>query len=164
MSGSTPKSGLSELESETIAIFVRIVQLVGLPKSLGQIYGLIYICPKPVSMEELVERLGISIGSASQGLRQLRTFKAISTVYVPGERKDYYTPETEFRKLISNFLDDQLRPHLETGNGAIEHLNALAEASPVEEREHYRNRINKLKRLHKIAGNITPAISKFVNF
>ncbi|MGE9296633.1 MAG: GbsR/MarR family transcriptional regulator, partial [Puniceicoccales bacterium] len=73
MSKTRTHQPLSELESETVAIFVRIVQALGLPRSVGQIYGLIYISPHPVCMDELVSRLGISLGSASQGLRQLRT-------------------------------------------------------------------------------------------
>lgn len=155
---------LTELETETVSLFVRLVQVLGLPKSLGQIYGLIYISPKPLTMDDIVSRLGISLGSASQGLRQLRSLKAIRIIYIPGQRKDHYLPETEFRKLISTFLEDQLRPHLEIGKEAIDHMATLAAASPPEESEHYRSRIDKLRRLHDIAGSVTPAIARFMNF
>jgi len=162
---STPAvSELTELESEAVSLFVRLVQLLGLPKSLGQIYGLIYISPKPVSMDDIVSRLGISLGSASQGLRQLRSLKAIRVTYIPGQRKDHYLPETEFRKLIANFLDDQVRPHLEIGQEAVDHMAKLAEEAPENEAAHYRARIDKLQRLHKIAGSLTPAIAKFIHF
>ncbi len=157
-------SELSELESEAVTLFVRLVQVLGLPKSLGQIYGLIYISPKPVNMDDIVQRLGISLGSASQGLRQLRSLKAIRVAYIPGQRKDHYLPETEFRKLIANFIDDQLRPHLELGQEAIAHMTSLAEAAPEEHLAHYRARIDKLRRLHSIAGTVTPTIARFINF
>lgn len=155
---------LTELETEAVALFVRLVQVLGLPKSLGQIYGLIYISPKPVTMDDIVSRLGISLGSASQGLRQLRSLKAIRVTYIPGQRKDHYLPETEFRKLISNFLDDQLRPHLEIGKEAIDHMDTLAREAPKEEAAHYQARIEKLRRLHNIAGSVTPALARFINF
>jgi len=155
---------LTSLEQEVVAIFVQIVQLLGMPRSLGQIYGLIYISPRPVCMDDLVARLGISLGSASQGLRQLRALKAIRIAYVPGERRDHFAPETEFRKLIVNFLEDQLRPRLEMGQDAIAHLNALVETSDPDDQEHFRSRIEKLNRLHRIAGAMTPAISKLVKF
>lgn len=155
---------LTELEAETVAMFVRLVQVLGLPKSIGQIYGLVYISPEPVSMDDITSRLGISLGSASQGLRQLRALKAIRVAYIPGQRKDHYLPETEFRKLISNFIDDQLRPHNEVGQQAIDHMEELSSKAPAEHAEHYRARIDKLRRLHNIAGRVTPAIAKFINF
>lgn len=155
---------LSELETETVAIFVRLGQVIGLPKSLGQIYGLIYISPKPVTMEDITSRLGISLGSASQGLRQLKSLKAIRVAYIPGQRKDHYLPETEFRKLIGHFIEDQLRPHIEVGSEAIEHMSQLTADIPGEVGEHYRSRIDKLRRLHKIVGSVTPALAKFINF
>ncbi|MGE9296174.1 MAG: hypothetical protein ACQKBV_07820, partial [Puniceicoccales bacterium] len=84
--------------------------------------------------------------------------------YIPGERRDHYLPETEFRKLIANFIDEQLRPQLEVGLDAIRHLKDLANEGPEDAREHYQSRIEKLGRLHQIAGMVTPAISKLVNF
>lgn len=164
MAKKDPSLGLSELESETISLFVRLVQLLGLPKSLGQIYGLVYISPHPLSMDELVARLGISLGSVSQGLRHLRTLKAVRSVYVPGQRKDHYAPETEFRQLLTHFIEDQLRPQLDAGQGAIVRLDALTAEAPAEVRAHYRARIDKLRRLHGIAGGLAPAVAKLIQF
>ena len=78
-----------ELEVEGIDYFVRFMNLLGLPRSVGEIYGLLYFSKHPMSMDEIVKRLGMSLGSASQGLRTLRSFKAIRTTYVMGDRKDY---------------------------------------------------------------------------
>ena len=60
-----------------------------------------------------MHQLGISIGSASQGLRTLRNLKAVKSSYVPGKRKDHFLAETEFRRLFSNFIKDEILPHLE---------------------------------------------------
>ncbi|WP_309382593.1 GbsR/MarR family transcriptional regulator [Cerasicoccus frondis] len=164
MSDNPTVSTLTELEAETVSLFVRLVQVLGLPKSIGQIYGLIYISPHPVSMEEITSKLGISLGSASQGLRQLRSLKAIRVTFIPGQRKDHYLPETEFRKLISNFIEDQVRPHIEVGQEAINHMEKLVHEAPEGHAAHYRARIDKLRRLHSIAGSVTPALAKFINF
>lgn len=164
MDDSPTVTALSELEAEAVALFVRLVQVLGLPKSIGQIYGLIYISPQPVSMEDITSRLGISLGSASQGLRQLRALKAIRVTFIPGQRKDHYLPETEFRKLISNFIEDQVRPHIEVGQEAIDHMEKLSAEAPEDQAAHYRARIDKLRRLHTIAGSVTPALAKFINF
>ena len=63
-------------EGECVAFFAEIVQLFGIPKSVGQIYGLLYASYQPLGFTSIVERLEISKGSASQGLHLLRTLGA----------------------------------------------------------------------------------------
>ena len=60
-----------------------------------------------------------SIGSASQGLRTLRSLKAVRTAYVAGDRRDHYFAETEFRRLFSNFIKDEIMPHLDSAKDRI---------------------------------------------
>ncbi len=60
---------MSDLEMQVIELFVRGVRVLGLPKSVGEIYGLLYISPQPLSLDALVGRLRMSKGSTSQGLK-----------------------------------------------------------------------------------------------
>ena len=53
------------------------MQIFGVPKSVGQIYGLLYASPLPLGFSDIVERLEISKGSASQGLQLLRSLGAV---------------------------------------------------------------------------------------
>jgi DNA-binding transcriptional ArsR family regulator len=73
--GSSPVDG--RFESECATFFSEVVQVFGVPKSVGQIYGLLYASPEPLSFSDIVERLEISKGSASQGLQLLRSLGAI---------------------------------------------------------------------------------------
>ena len=75
------------LEIESIDFFVRLMSMLGMPRSVGEIYGLLYFSPVPLPMDQIVSRLGISLGSASQGLKTLRSLKAVRTNYVPGDRR-----------------------------------------------------------------------------
>jgi len=68
---------------ECAGFFAEVVQVFGVPKSVGQIYGLLYASPVPLSFSDIVERLEISKGSASQGLQLLRSLGAIK---VTGEK------------------------------------------------------------------------------
>ena len=54
------------------------MQIFGVPKSVGQIYGVLYASPSPLSFSDIVDRLEISKGSASQGLALLRSLGAIN--------------------------------------------------------------------------------------
>ena len=66
-----------DFQTECATFFSEVVQVFGVPKSVGQIYGLLYASPEPLSFSDIVERLDISKGSASQGLQLLRSLGAI---------------------------------------------------------------------------------------
>ncbi len=148
-----------ELEKELLEFFVRAAQLAGQPKSLGEIYGLLYFSEDPLSMEEIVARLGISLGSASQGLRQLRAFKAVRAVAVPGQRKDYFVAEIKLRRVIAGFVQEEIKPHMESG---LERLARLEELAGALDDVHLQQRVRRLARLHEISGQLLPLLMKLV--
>ena len=148
-----------DLELEGIDYFVRFMHVLGLPRSVGEIYGLLYFSKDPLSMEEIVKRLGMSLGSASQGLRTLRSFKAIRTTYVLGQRKDHYVAETEFRNLIGAYFKEEIMPHLESAGQRIERMDShLKQIEETEEKQFLESRIKKLSRLKKGAAAVLPTL------
>lgn len=80
----------SKTRREIIEAGGRLCQLLGLPRSTGQIYGLLYLSAKPLSLDDMVDLLGISKASASCGTRQLASLCAIRPVWMPGDRRDYF--------------------------------------------------------------------------
>ena len=65
-------------EAECVAFFSDVVQVFGVPKSVGQIYGLLFASTEALCFSDIVERLDISKGSASQGLQLLRSLGAVN--------------------------------------------------------------------------------------
>jgi DNA-binding transcriptional regulator GbsR (MarR family) len=110
-------------------MFVGLARILGLPRSLGEIYGLLFASENPLCMDEVIELLAISKGSASQGLRQLRDFGAIRTAYVPGDRRDRFVAVRELKPLISGFVSDQLQPHLASGADRVARIRELVAAA-----------------------------------
>ena len=49
------------LELESIDFFVRLMGILGMPRSVGEIYGLLYFSEQPLSMDKITTRLEISI-------------------------------------------------------------------------------------------------------
>ena len=76
-------------------------------------------------MDEIMELLQISKGSASQGLRALRQLGAVSTVFASGDRKERFVAEIRLRKLVSGFLREQADPHLEKGMARLKQIEDL---------------------------------------
>ena len=164
----SPAGTLAQLafQAECVELFSELVQVLGLPRSLGQIYGLLFASAKPLSFTDIVEQLGISKGSASQGLRALREVGAILPAIATDERREQFVPETELRKLIAGFLRGSIKPHLRSGAKRLDnfknrHARALA-AERVEGRL-LLARLGKLQKWHKRAVAALPLISKFLD-
>jgi len=153
---------LTDLEREVIELFVRMADVLNLPRSVGEIYGLLFISPDPLCLDDCRVRLNISKGSTSQGLKILRSFGAIRTVYIPGDRKDYYVAETSLRKMASGFAGEQIRPHVESGKERIERIRELLDEQENGDREALREKIELLENWQKRAGKTLPLILKLI--
>ena len=106
MPASTQSTSLEPWEISIIDSFVRAASLIGLPRSIGEIYGVVYCSAEPINFEQIVERLGISRGSVSQGLKTLRQIGAVRTHYLPGVRIDHYIAELSMERLVA--IGDQV--------------------------------------------------------
>jgi DNA-binding transcriptional regulator GbsR (MarR family) len=156
-------SGLSDLETEVIALFIQFFRALGAPKSTAEIYGLLFLSAEPLSMDELIGRLNLSKGAGSQGLRFLRNLGAVKVVYVPGNRRDHYEAETELRALVGGFLKEKLIPHFESGSARLARIEGLAARTPAASREHASARIQKLRSWESSGRQLLPLIGKILN-
>ena len=159
----TRSDSLTSLQREVVDFFVDGVKVLGLPRSLGEIYGLLFISTEPLSLDDLVRDLGISKGSASQGLRTLRTLGAVREALGNGDRRTYYEPAVDLKRLVGGFIREQVRPHLDSGKTK---LQAIAEtASPSSdpaEREFFTDRIDRLESWMKRGGQVLPVLQKIL--
>ncbi len=156
-------SHLSPIELEIIHIFVQTAQVLGLPKSVGEIYGLLYCSLEPLNFYEIMHRLKISKGSTSQSLRFLRNIRAVKTTYVAGERKDHFVAELRLRNLSAGFLRERIMPHLENGEERLTNLQQILDHSPPEERKILKERMSYLFTWNKKARGLLPWVLKFID-
>ena len=153
---------LSEIEIEAIEMFINFMKLIGLPKSVAEIYGLLFVSPKPLSMEDLISRLQISLGAASQGLKLLRSVGAVKVVYTPGERRDHYMADLELSKFATAFIKEELQPRMDRALQRIKRMEALAGEMDAAERKAAFERIKRLKHWMERGQKMLPWILKFL--
>ena len=160
--GVPEKTGLSELEVEAIEMFINFLKLIGLPKSVGEIYGLLFVAPHPMPMEEIMDRLEISLGAASQGLKLLRSFGAVRIVYERGDRRDHYVADLELSRFATAFIKDELQPRMDTAAARIRRMeDSLAELPPAERRATH-ERIERLNHWLEKGRKILPWLIRFM--
>lgn len=160
--GSARDEALSELEVEAIEMFINFLRLIGLPKSVGEIYGLLFVAPQPMAMDEIMGRLNISLGAASQGLKLLRSFGAVRVTYQPGDRRDHYVADLELSKFATAFIKDELQPRMETARERIGRMEAALPDLPPDERSSTKERIERLKHWLDKGQQILPWIIRFM--
>jgi len=152
--------GLAPHEREVVDLFVRLSRILGQPRSLGEIYGLLFISPVPLAMDDLIERLELSKGSASQGLKFLRNLGAVRTLQVPDDRRVHYEAVAELRSLAGRFLREKIEPHLGEGEARLARVEKLLGELPVEHRDHADRRITMLRSWSQNSRRVLPLIVK----
>jgi DNA-binding transcriptional regulator GbsR (MarR family) len=147
---------LNQVELEVTRLFVQLSRALGQPPSVGEIYGLLFISPKPLTMADRIERLRLSNGSASQGLRYLRELGAMRGVAVAGARRTHYEAVAELRKLAGNFLRQQISPPLSDNGNRLQQIMEKARKLTGEAGEHVLARIKLLMSWEENACRVLP--------
>jgi DNA-binding transcriptional regulator GbsR (MarR family) len=73
----------------------------GVNRSVSQIHALLYASKKPLAAEEIADVLGIARSNVSNSLRELQSWNIIRSVPVLGDRRTFYTAETDLWNLVS---------------------------------------------------------------
>src|SRR5580765_8625020 len=151
---------LTPLETEIIDLFVQVSRVLGQPRSLAEIYGLLFISARPLAMDDLIERLQLSKGSASQGLKFLRNLGAVKMLYVPGDRRVHYEAVAQLRNLLTRFLRDQFVPELEMGQARLVRIAEMVRQLPPAQRARLNGRVSMLQSWGKRGRKFLPLLVK----
>ena len=109
----TSKTAIPEWELAVLDVFVRAAAMFGLRKSVALVYGALYCSREALAAQEIQDRLKISRGSVVEALLLLRRLGAVRVHLKIGERRDYFTAETDFKQFAGGFLKEVLVPALE---------------------------------------------------
>jgi DNA-binding transcriptional regulator GbsR (MarR family) len=154
--------GLTALEVESIEMFIGFFKLIGLQKSIGEIYGLLFVSPRALPMDEIIDRLGISLGAASQGLKVLRSVGAVKAVYMPGDRRDHYAADLELSRFATAFIKEELQPRLDRALERIGAMEGMVGGMPAADRRAAEERLERLKHWLERGEKMLPWILKFL--
>lgn len=155
-------SRLEPVEIEIIHLFVQFAGVLGQPRSVAEIYGLLFASPQPLAMDTLIERLNLSKGSASQGLKYLQDLGAVRTVYVAGDRRTHYEAVAELRSLAGRFLRQQILTHFDDSENRLDRIALQTQKISDEQRKHINERIKLLRRWERTGRRILPFVLKML--
>ena len=116
-----------ELLEESVDYFVSFVQVFGLQKSVGQIYGMLFVTEEPVAMDRIISVLEISKGSASQGLALLKNLGAVTSHTIDGDRREHFEADLNVSRIVTYFFEERLTPRLSHGDQKLARMLQLAD-------------------------------------
>jgi Predicted transcriptional regulators len=147
-----------EFTRECVEFFAELVHVLGLGRSVGQIYGLLFASPRALSFTDIADALDISRGSTSQGLNFLRELGAVRVVTGENERQ-FFEPELQLRKLVAGVLRERVDPVVKGGAVRIRQLREHAKVSPTPAGEKFaQERLKKLENWRRQMGLLLPIL------
>lgn len=92
-------------------------------RSVGQIYGLLYLQETPLSLEDIGQRLSMSKGNASINIRLLESWGAVRPVSVVGSRKDFYEANRDIKQVAVRRVREGLTKRLDRAEDQLIRLH-----------------------------------------
>lgn len=155
-------------EVTVVGFFLDAAEILGVPKSVAAIYGLCFASPEPLSFADINERLNISQGSISQGLRVLREVGALRVAPPNGagetsaRRVERFTPDLELRKLASRWLEQRLERQLQAGKSRLQAMKDAVPADRPGAAKELKARLKYLESWHVQSRALVPLIKTFL--
>jgi len=126
----------------------------GLNNIMAQLYAILYFSKKPLSLDDMVERLKISKGSASVNIRVLERDDIVRRIWVKGSRKDYYEAEIDISKVMIERIKSMASRRIAEVDDMLNTINSILDSANTKDKEEreaieeFRQRLSKLKSLH----------------
>ncbi len=145
-----------------------LFQVLGLPRSAGQIYGLLFLSAKPLSLDDMCNLLSISKGSASMGTRHLASWGVVRQVWVPGNRRDHFESAGDLAQLLKASYAEFVKPRLTSAEKKLariyEELEKDVERGTVSKEEYKlcTERLRALLRFQEKVQSIGPLAEKLL--
>ena len=140
-----PAEPLNQLTIEIIDFFVRLSPLLGQPRSVAVIYGLLFSSVRPLDLNEVIERLRLSRGSASQGLNALLRLGAARRTYLARRRSTHYEAVADLGSVMVRLLRERIPPELGGSPTWLKEADRLANRLPDAERKLVNSHIRELQ-------------------
>jgi DNA-binding transcriptional regulator GbsR (MarR family) len=97
-----------------------LMEFWGFKAILGRMWTILYLSPDPLPAAELGERLQASTGAVSMALADLQKWGVVRKAWRPGERRDFYEPETSIWKMVTRVFRERELAHVRAAIEAFE--------------------------------------------
>jgi len=98
---------LTKIKQDFTEGLSQISRFWGFPKGMGAIFAVLYLSPTSLSLDEIVQETGLTKGAISTEIRALARMGLVHRSAKLGDRKDYYSAESDFYAAIKSILKER---------------------------------------------------------
>lgn len=158
MPDKAPLPALSDAEHRLVEFWVGFADVLGFPRSVGSVYGLIFTRDKGITADDCVALLGLSRSSAGQALKMLVELGAVRPMRRTGRRESFEL-ESDLGLLVSNIVQRRLFPAMAELSQRMAEARAMAEGDPV-----LQSRCQKLERWRAKTAPVVEQLKALTDF
>ena len=137
----------------------------GINKTMSQIHALLYAESHPLDTDTIMETLRISRGNANMNLRRLLDWELIHKEHYKGDRKDYFSAETDVWKIVSTIIRERQQREIAPIRENLQKCVETLEAGGLddEESKEFKVRIENYMEFLEMFERFTDALLPYIN-
>ncbi len=124
-------SALSPLVRSFVSHFGEMGSRWGINRTVGQIYALIFVSPRPLNADDIGDSLDFSRSNVSMGLKELQAWQLVHLRHLPGDRREYFEAPTDAWEIFRTLAEVRRRREIEPTLSMLR--NALLEEATTDE-------------------------------
>ena len=129
---------LSEAKMEFVQTWGSIGSAWGIPRSMAQIHALLLASHKALSTEDVMETIKLSRGNVNINMRELINWRLVNKQNKIGERKEFFTAQTDVMSMAQNIVEERKRRELQPVLALLARLQNEKIEGNEQEVEHFK--------------------------
>jgi DNA-binding transcriptional regulator GbsR (MarR family) len=85
----------------------------GINRTVAQVHALLFISPKPLNAEDIMETLGVARSNVSTSLKELQSWGIIKLVHNMGDKRDHFESMKDVWELFRVVLNERKRREID---------------------------------------------------
>lgn len=116
---------LEAVQHKFIENIGKLCDSFGLNKFVAQLYAVLYLSDKPLSMDDMAAKLKVSKSNVCINIRELENWGAVRSVWVKGSRKDHYEANLDIKGVLINKVRSGLKKRLSDTSDMLDTFNGI---------------------------------------
>jgi len=153
---------LTKIKKDFTEGLSQISRFWGFPKGMGAIFAVLYLSPTPLSLDEIVMETGLTKGAISTEIRALARMGLVHRSTRLGDRKDYYSAESDFYAAIRSILQERQNSEFDRAVRSVKDTLAKMDENWVDNDEwkFVYERVQALQNFFDAIDSLTKAVIK----
>ena len=107
----------------------------GINRTVAQIHALLFLSPKPLNAEDIVQALGVARSNVSNSLKELQGWGIVKRVHVMGDSRDHFESMKDVWEMFRVVLDERKKREIDPTERLLR--ECIAEAEKDKETDEY---------------------------